>query len=85
MTAAIVPVKHLARGKSRLAATLGRDGAEQLALAMLEDVVAALGGARGVTVVAVVTPSAPPVSAVIRRRRDGFEVGMRDRMVTSLP
>jgi 2-phospho-L-lactate guanylyltransferase len=38
VTAAIVPVKHLAAGKSRLAKALGRDGAERLALAMLEDV-----------------------------------------------
>jgi 2-phospho-L-lactate/phosphoenolpyruvate guanylyltransferase len=54
--AAIVPVKRLAQGKSRLAGALGRDGAERLALAMLEDVVAALRGACGVDVVAVVTP-----------------------------
>jgi 2-phospho-L-lactate/phosphoenolpyruvate guanylyltransferase len=54
--AAIVPVKELAHGKSRLAGALGRDGAERLALAMLEDVVAALRAARAVDVVAVVTP-----------------------------
>ncbi|RIK91061.1 MAG: 2-phospho-L-lactate guanylyltransferase, partial [Proteobacteria bacterium] len=56
MTAAIVPVKQLARGKSRLAQALGREGAERLAVAMLEDVLAALRGARGLDVVAVVTP-----------------------------
>ena len=46
VTAAIVPVKHLAAGKSRLAQALGREGAERLALAMLEDVVAALRAAQ---------------------------------------
>ena len=56
MTAAIVPVKHLAAGKSRLAKALGRDGAERLALAMLEDVVAALRGVRGLDAIGVVTP-----------------------------
>jgi len=71
VTAAIVPVKHLAHGKSRLAATLGRAGAEQLALAMLEDVVAALRGARGVDVVAVVTPDEAVAAAA---RRSGARV-----------
>lgn len=56
MTAAIVPVKRLAQGKSRLATALGRDGAEQLALAMLGDVIEALRATPGVDVVAVVTP-----------------------------
>ncbi len=63
MTAAIVPVKHLAAGKSRLAKALGRDGAERLALAMLEDVVAALRGVRGLDAIGVVTPD-PAVAAV---------------------
>lgn len=66
MTAAIVPVKQLAHGKSRLAATLGREGAETLALAMLEDVVEALRGARGVDVVAVVTPDRAVAEAAER-------------------
>lgn len=56
MTAAIVPVKRLTQGKSRLARALGRDGAEQLALAMLGDVIEALRETPGVEVVAVVTP-----------------------------
>lgn len=63
MIAAIVPVKHLARSKSRLAGALGRDGAERLSLAMLEDVVAALRATRGVDVVAVVTPDAAVAEA----------------------
>jgi 2-phospho-L-lactate guanylyltransferase len=56
MTAAVVPVKSLAAGKSRLAAALGRSGAEALSLAMLEDVVTALRGLPGLAAVAVVTP-----------------------------
>ncbi len=56
MTAAVVPVKSLAAGKSRLAAALGRAGAEALSLAMLEDVVAALRALPGLAAVAVVTP-----------------------------
>ncbi len=56
MTAAVVPVKSLAAGKSRLATALGRAGAEALSLAMLEDVVVALRALPELTVVAVVTP-----------------------------
>ncbi len=66
MTAAIVPVKDLAAGKSRLAKALGRDGAERLALAMLEDVLAALRGARRIDAIGVVTPD-PTVAAVAER------------------
>jgi 2-phospho-L-lactate guanylyltransferase len=64
--AAIVPVKELAHGKSRLAATLGRDGAARLAQAMLEDVVAALCAVRAVDVVAVVTPDRTVAEAAER-------------------
>lgn len=56
MTAAVVPVKSLAAGKSRLAAALGRAGAETLSLAMLEDVLAALRALPALAAVAVVTP-----------------------------
>lgn len=56
MTLAIVPVKRLAEGKSRLARVLGRDATEQLMLAMLGDVIEALRATPGVDVVAVVTP-----------------------------
>jgi 2-phospho-L-lactate guanylyltransferase len=64
--AAIVPVKRLAQSKSRLAGALGRDGAERLSLAMLEDVVAALRATPGVDVVAVVTPDAAVADAAAR-------------------
>jgi 2-phospho-L-lactate guanylyltransferase len=65
VTAAVVPVKALAAGKSRLAAALGHEGARVLALAMLEDVVAALRAVSRLAVVAVVTPDAD-VAAVAR-------------------
>lgn len=57
-TPALVPAKALAAGKSRLRAALGADIARDLALAMLRDVLAALGGASGIDPVAVVTPDA---------------------------
>ena len=66
VTAAIVPVKHLAAGKSRLATALGRDGAEQLAVAMLEDVLAALRATQRLDAIGVVTPD-PAVAAVAER------------------
>jgi 2-phospho-L-lactate guanylyltransferase len=66
VTAAIVPIKHLAAGKSRLAKLLGRDGAERLALAMLEDVVSALRAVRGLDAIGVVTPD-PAVAEAAER------------------
>ena len=56
MTAALVPVKHLTTGKSRLLPDLARDQLEALSLAMLEDVIEALQAASPVDRVAVVTP-----------------------------
>lgn len=58
MSAALVPVKRLATGKSRLVETLGRHAVERLAVAMLEDLIAALRGVRRLEAVAVVTPDA---------------------------
>jgi 2-phospho-L-lactate/phosphoenolpyruvate guanylyltransferase len=66
MTAAVIPVKPLAAGKSRLVDVLGRAGAEKLALAMLEDVVAALRAVRRLDPVAVVTPD-PAVARAAER------------------
>jgi len=66
MPAAVVPVKSLAAGKSRLAAALGRARAEGLARAMLEDVLAALGQVPGLDAVAVVTPD-PDVAEAAER------------------
>ena len=61
--AALVPVKRLAAGKSRLAATLGRDAAERLTRALLADVLEALGGVAPVGRVVVVTPDAEVAEA----------------------
>lgn len=66
MTAALVPVKPLAAGKSRLAASLGRAAAETLLLAMLEDVIAALRSVGRIGLVAVVTPD-PAVANAARK------------------
>jgi len=66
MIAALVPVKRLASGKTRLARDLDRGALAALVLAMLEDVVAALHAAPGVGCVAVVTPD-PEVAGAARR------------------
>ena len=52
---AVVPVKHFARTKGRLAPLLSRDERETLAGAMLTDVLSALGRARTLAGVVVVT------------------------------
>ena len=54
--AALVPVKALDAGKSRLGATLTREQIERLSLAMLEDVVGCLQSVAAIDRVAVVTP-----------------------------
>lgn len=66
MPAAVVPVKSLAAGKSRLAAALGRARAGALALAMLEDLLAALARVPGLDAIAVVTPDAGVAEAAER-------------------
>jgi len=53
---AVVPVKDTASAKQRLAAALPQAQRSALALAMLEDVLAALGGTRGLAGIVVVTP-----------------------------
>jgi 2-phospho-L-lactate guanylyltransferase len=62
---ALVPVKALGVAKSRLAGTLDREAHDALILAMLEDVVAALGDTPEVDEIVVVTPD-PAVAAVAR-------------------
>jgi len=54
--AALIPVKDLSIGKSRLAPALPRETLADLSLAMLEDLVEALRGVRRVERIAVVTP-----------------------------
>jgi 2-phospho-L-lactate guanylyltransferase len=56
MSLAIVPIKHLSRGKTRLSSRLERGDLEQLSLAMLRDIVQALQQTPSVDRTAVVTP-----------------------------
>lgn len=63
MNAALVPVKRLASGKTRLAGALDRDALEALMRAMLEDVVGALRAVPQVDGVFVVTPDADVAKA----------------------
>ncbi|MBW2271993.1 MAG: 2-phospho-L-lactate guanylyltransferase [Deltaproteobacteria bacterium] len=63
MTLAVVPVKRLAVGKSRLAAKIAREDLEALSLAMLQDILAALAQTPSVSRRAVVTPDAEVAEA----------------------
>ena len=65
MSLALVPVKRLAAGKSRLAAALGREAIEALSLAMLGDVLAALRDSGRVDRIVVATPD-PEVGEAAR-------------------
>jgi 2-phospho-L-lactate guanylyltransferase len=58
MIAALVPVKRLGAGKSRLLGSLERDAIERLTLAMLGDILAALQRVPRIDSIAVVTPDA---------------------------
>ena len=75
MNAALVPVKRLAAGKSRLAGALDRDTLEALMRCMLEDVVAALRRVPSVDAIFVVTPDADVAEAA---RRAGAQPMLRD-------
>ncbi len=56
MSLAVVPIKHLSLGKSRLLPRLERAGLELLSLAMLGDIIDALRATARIDRVAVVTP-----------------------------
>lgn len=66
MRAALVPAKSLDLAKGRLASLLSEEERRSLALAMLEDVIDALRGARQLDLVAVVSPDAE----VLAKARD---------------
>jgi 2-phospho-L-lactate guanylyltransferase len=66
VTVAVVPVKELDAAKGRLSARLGPRERRELVLAMLEDVVVALGGAEGVSSVMVVTRE-PEIASMAHR------------------
>jgi 2-phospho-L-lactate guanylyltransferase len=67
---AVVPVKTFANAKSRLSAALPPEARRRLAQAMFEDVLDALGAARGLTGIAVVTvdPVARQVATIAGAR-----------------
>jgi 2-phospho-L-lactate guanylyltransferase len=73
--AALVPVRSLAEGKTRLARALPRGAVERLVLAMLCDVIEALRGVPELGAVAVVTPD-PRVAE--EATRAGAEALLRD-------
>jgi 2-phospho-L-lactate guanylyltransferase len=75
VTLALLPVKRLADTKSRLFSQLAPDERETFALAMLEDVIAALLGATCVDRTVVVTPDASVGAAA---RAAGAEALLRD-------
>ncbi len=68
MNLALVPVKRLAAGKSRLAAALGRETTEALTLAMLGDVIDAIHASHCADRVVEVTPD-PDVGEAARALR----------------
>jgi 2-phospho-L-lactate guanylyltransferase len=75
MSTAVVPIKHLAAGKSRLSERLARADLEELALAMLDDVVSALRATPSLDRVAVTTPD---TTVAARARAAGAEALLRD-------
>jgi len=72
MNAAVVPIKGLAAGKSRLEGTLDRARLETLCLAMMEDVVAALLATPSLDRVVVATPDAAAAEAATRLGAETF-------------
>lgn len=74
MTTALIPVKRLEQSKSRLYARLADATRQALTLAMLEDLIEALGGARGIERIAVTTPDETVAETA---RASGAEVLLR--------
>ncbi len=72
MSFAVIPIKHLSQGKTRLASRRGREELEPLCLAMLRDIVSALQQTPSLDRVAVVTPD----ESVAQAARDAGAVGL---------
>ncbi len=72
MNAAVVPIKSLAAGKSRLEGALDRAQLETLCLAMMEDVVAALLASGALDRVVVATPDTAAADAARRLGAEAF-------------
>jgi 2-phospho-L-lactate guanylyltransferase len=66
VTVAVVPVKELGAAKGRLSARLGPHERRELVLTMLDDVLVALSGARGLSGVMVVTRE-PEIASIATR------------------
>jgi 2-phospho-L-lactate guanylyltransferase len=66
VTVAVVPVKKLDAAKGRLSARLGQHERRELVLAMLDDVLTALSGARGLSGVIVVSRE-PEIASIAAR------------------
>ena len=88
MNAALVPVKRLGEGKSRLLGALDRDALDALTLAMLGDVVESLMAAAPVDRVAVVTPDDEVAAAAQRHGAEPvliLEPGLNHALDTAAP
>jgi len=72
MNSALVPVKGLAAGKSRLRGALAREKLPALTLAMLGDVLEALRGVDAIGRIGVVTPDAAVCDAAKRAGAEGL-------------
>ena len=88
MNAALVPVKRLGEGKSRLLGTLDREALDALTLAMLGDVVEALRETPAVDRVAVVTPDDDVAAAAAAHGAEPvliLEPGLNHALDTAAP
>lgn len=74
MSQALIPVKDLAAGKSRMASRLPRLDVASLCLAMLEDLIEALAGCASIRGITVVTPD-PRVAACAESAGARIHVG----------
>lgn len=79
MKAVLIPVKDLGRAKQRLASVMTQEERTALALAMMEDVFAAVAAARGIDRVFIVSSYEP---ALDRARKLGWEVIPEDRQTS---
>lgn len=88
MNVALVPVKRLGEGKSRLLGALDRPSLDALTLAMLGDVIQALGESGRVERVAVVTPDVNVAEAARRWGAEGLvrqERGLNPSLEAATP
>jgi len=85
---ALVPVKRLGEGKSRLSRVLDRDALDALTLAMLGDVVGALRGVAEIDRIVVVTPDETVAEAARAHGAEGLvrvDPGLNPSLDAALP